>query len=341
VASPGDQPRSVYDHAGGRRFRARDALIAITVACVLLILFEGSSIRHQGEEMDPGLQRSFVLAVGHPAGWLADRLPLADIGDDATAWLSPDDNLGNEPGFDARRAAVGATAGGVPPVSPDSFDPLALGAKPKPRPLHTLLVTGDSMVMPLDQELARRLAGSGVKTIREAHVGTGISKSILVDWGKLSAHQVKTDKPDAVIVFIGANEGFPMRAGGAGEVQCCGPAWAAEYASRVRLMMDTYRRAGAARVYWLTLPAPREGDRADIARAVNAAIGVGAVPYRAQVRVLDMGSIFTPGGRYRDAMDVSGEQTIVRESDGIHLNEVGSKLAADAVMASMKRDFTW
>jgi hypothetical protein len=337
-----EQPRSVYDHTGGRRFRARDAVVAISVACVLLILLEGSSIRHQGEEMDPGVQRSLVLAVGRPAGWLADRLPLADVVDDATAWLSPDDNLGNEPGFDSRRAAAaGATAGGVPPVTQDSFDPLALGAKPKPRPLHTLLVTGDSMVMPLDQELARRLAGNGVKTIREPHVGTGISKSILVDWGKLSEHQVKADKPDAVVVFIGANEGFPMRSETGGEVQCCGPPWAAEYASRVRQMMDSYRRAGAARVYWLTLPAPRDGDRAVIARAVNAAIGVGAVPYRSQVRVLDMSSIFTPAGRYRDAMDVGGQQTIVRESDGIHLNDTGSKLAADAVMASMKRDFQW
>jgi lysophospholipase L1-like esterase len=336
----GPQPRSVYDHAGGRRFRARDAVVAIAVACTLLLLFEGPSIRHQGEEMSPGVQRSLVLAVGHPAGWLADKLPFADIAHDATAWLSPDDNLGDEPGFDAKRAATGVAAGGLPPVTQDSFDPLALGAKPKPRPLHKLLVTGDSMVMPLDQELARRLAGTGVKTVREAHVGTGISKSILVDWGKLSAHQVRADQPDAVVVFIGANEGFPMRGAGGGEVNCCGPPWAAEYASRVRQMMEAYRRGGAARVYWLTLPAPRSGERASIARAVNAAIGVGGVPYRAQVRVLDMGAIFTPGGGYRDSMDVDGEQTIVRESDGIHLNDAGSKLAADAVMESMKRDIS-
>jgi lysophospholipase L1-like esterase len=340
MAVTGQEPRSVYDHAGGRRFRARDAIVAIGVACALLTLFEGSSIRHQGEEMNPGIERSVVLAVGRPAGWVADRLPLTDIAHDATAWLSPDDDLGNEPGFDSRRVA-GAAAGGIPPVSQESFDPLALGAKPQPRPLHTLLVTGDSMVMPLDQELARRLAGSGVRTIREPHVGTGISKSILVDWGKLSAHQVKTDKPDAVVVFIGANEGFPMRAAGGREVRCCGPPWAAEYASRARQMMDSYRRSGTARVYWLTLPAPRSADRAEIARAVNAAIGVGAVPYRAQVRVLDLDSIFTPGGRYRDAMDVGGRQTIVRESDGIHLNGPGSKLAADAVITEMKRDFEW
>ena len=31
------------------------------------------------------------------------------------------------------------------------------------------------------------------------------------------------------------------------EVECCGPDWAALYATRVRTMMDTYRRDGAAR----------------------------------------------------------------------------------------------
>ena len=48
------------------------------------------------------------------------------------------------------------------------------------------------------------------------------------------------------MVFIGANEGYPMPAPGGGEVSCCGPAWAAVFAQRARQMMDTYRRGGEA-----------------------------------------------------------------------------------------------
>jgi hypothetical protein len=107
----------------------------------------------------------------------------------------------------------------------------------------------------------------------------------------------------------------------------------------VRRMMNTYRRGGRARVYWLTLPAPRERDRQEIARAVNAAIEVGAQPYRAQVRVLDMEEIFTPGGDYRDAMEVEGRRQIVREPDGIHLNGRGAGIAADAVLEAIRQDF--
>jgi hypothetical protein len=141
-------------------------------------------------------------------------------------------------------------------------------------------------------------------------------------------------------MFIGANEGFPLPAGpGKKDVECCGPEWAALYATRVRTMMNTYRRDGAARIYWLTVMTPRDGDRAEISRNVNAGIFAAAAPYRSQVRVLDTVPIFTPGGKFRSSMEVDGEDTIVRDSDGIHLNDTGAKLAADAVMAAIDRDF--
>src|SRR3712207_8526623 len=42
--------------------------------------------------------------------------------------------------------------------------------------------------------------------------------------------------------------------------------------NRVRQLMNTYRRAGTARVYWITVPTPRDPDRQEIARTVNASI---------------------------------------------------------------------
>jgi hypothetical protein len=76
-----------------------------------------------------------------------------------------------------------------------------------------------------------------------------------------------------------------------------------------------------------------------VARSVNAGIEVAAQPFRAQVRVVDMAALFTPGGRYRDAMTVGGRRQIVRENDGIHLNETGAQVAADPVLTAIRRDF--
>jgi len=71
---------------------------------------------------------------------------------------------------------------------------------------------------------------------------------------------------------------------------------------------------------------------------VNAAIGVAAEPWRAQVRVIDSVPIFTPTG-YRAAMDVDGTETIVRRADGIHLNDAGAGLLAKAVLARVVQDW--
>jgi len=320
-----------FDAEGLRRFSARDAVVAVATVSLLLILFEGAAIRRAGERMEPGPGRVLVLLVGKPAGWLADRLPLAPVADDATAWLSPDDDL----------PVTGRASGaGNGRVTAAAFDPGELGARPPARrPLRRLLVTGDSLSTPLDNELARRLAPRGVEVVREPHLGTGISKSFVVDWSRLALGQVRKRRPDATVVFIGANEGFPIAEDGT-EVECCGADWAAAYANRVRTIADTYRQDGAARVYWVTVPTPRDPDRGRIATVVNAAIAVAVAPWRAQVRVIDTVPLFAPEG-YRDAIEVDGKATIVRESDGIHLNATGAEVLADTVMAELGRDHTY
>jgi lysophospholipase L1-like esterase len=281
----------------GRRLTSIDALKVVAVTVVLLVLFEGTALRKAGEEMQPGWERDVVLAVGKPVGWVADRTPLHEV--HPFSWVSP--------------GSGGTRAGGSG--------------------RHTLLVTGDSLAMPLDVEMARRLAGKGFRVVRDPHVGTGISKSLFVDWGKLSSRQVRKDRPDAVVVFIGANEGFPI-----GSAQCCGAPWKNAYTARVTRVMDNYRRDGKAKVYWLQLPLPRDDERQEIARAVNEAIAEAAKDHPDEVRVLDMARTFTPNG-YRDAMTVDGQKRLVRDPDGIHLNETGAGVAADQVQQALRRDF--
>jgi lysophospholipase L1-like esterase len=57
------------------------------------------------------------------------------------------------------------------------------------------------------------------------------------------------------------------------------------------------------------------------------------------VRQLDAGAILTPDG-YRDSMPVDGVDTVVREPDGMHLNEAGAQVLAKAIAAQLVADFT-
>jgi lysophospholipase L1-like esterase len=328
-----------FDEQRLRRFSARDAVLAMALIALLLLVFSGGSVRNAGEEMNPGVGRDLVLAVGKPAGWVAEQLPFADIGHTLTGWLSPDTKLvgATFAAAPTTRAGGGASAA----VTPDWFEAAALGEPQPKQRLHTLLVTGDSLSTPLDLELGQRLAPAGVDVIRDPHLATGISREDLVDWAQLSATQVAEHHPDAVVIFIGANEGLPMPGPGGQEVSCCGPAWAAIWANRARQLIDNYRQNGAAKVYWLTVPTARDPDRKPITDAVNAAVLAAAAPWRSQVRVVDDAAIFTPGDRFRNAMEVEGRETIVREPDGIHLNQTGAGLAADQVEEALERDFTY
>ncbi|MDX6625196.1 MAG: uncharacterized protein QOE56_185 [Solirubrobacterales bacterium] len=338
-ASRDDSLMERFDEQRLRRFSARDAILATALIAFLLLVFSGGSVRRAGEELNPGIGRDVVLAVGKPAGWVADQLPFSQVGHTLTGWLSPDTKLVGA-GFAAAGSNGGQGAGGPSAVTPDWFEGAALGEPEPKRKLGTLLVTGDSLSTPLDQELGQRLAPDGVNVVRDPHLATGISRDDIVDWAKLSATQVAADHPDAIVIFIGANEGLPMPGPGGEDVGCCGPEWAAIWANRARQLMDNYRQGGAAKVYWLTVPAARDPDRRPIVDAVDAAVYAAAAPWRSQVRVLDMGAIFTPGDRFRNAMEVDGSETIVREPDGIHLNRAGSAIAADAVEAALNRDFT-
>src|ERR1700730_13512900 len=107
-----------FDRTGTRKFRARDAVIAVAVAVVILILCAGGSIKKQGEEMNPGIGRDLVLAVGKPAAWVAGQLPFHSAAHTATAWLSPDQNLSG-PGTFVTAGSASTTQ--VQPVTPDAF----------------------------------------------------------------------------------------------------------------------------------------------------------------------------------------------------------------------------
>ena len=334
---PDDSRINRFDDPGVRHTRARDGVLAIAVTALLLIVFAGGAVRSAAEAIDPGIGRDLVEAVGEPAGWIADELPFADARAELTDPLSPDTELVGT-GFDEPGSEP--TGQGPSPVTPDHFDAFELeSAEPDPtQPLERVLVTGDSMSVPLDSELARRLSEDGVETTRDPHLGTGISRTDLVDWRRLSATQAR-EEPDAVVVFLGAGDGYPMPGPDGREVECCSPEWAAIYANRARRVMDNYRRDGAARVYWLTVPTPRDEDRARITRVVNAALEAAAAPWRSQVRIIDTVPTFTPGETYRDSMEIDGREQVVRESDGLHLNQAGAAVAAGLVEARLDRDF--
>jgi hypothetical protein len=205
-----------------------------------------------------------------------------------------------------------------------------LRAKPPGGRLR-ILATGDSMIQIVDSFMRERVRPATLRS--DARVSTGISKPVLLDWRKHARDQVAGIHPDVTVMFLGANDGFPMAG-----VDCCGMPWIAEYARRARGMMRTYARGGHGRVYWLLLPAARGGLFRETFPAVNAALRLAATGLEDDVRLVELDEVFTPGGRYRKSMRIDGKRVRVRQSDGVHLNTTGAELAARLVVEAIRRD---
>lgn len=194
-----------------------------------------------------------------------------------------------------------------------------------------LLATGDSMIQIIDSDLAARLTRATVRS--DAHISTGISKPFMLDWVKLAQRQARSRRPDVTVVFLGANDGFPI-----GDAACCGTAWVAAYARRVGQMMDAYRRGGAGRVYWMLLPPPGRAAFARVFTAVNRAIRLAARSAGPRVRLIDVGAVVAPGGHFRRTITYRGRTVVVRQDDQVHLSTAGAAIATDLIVAALRRD---
>jgi hypothetical protein len=128
----------------------------------------------------------------------------------------------------------------VPPAGEQLLDTHAVSqpafTPEPPRPAFTrsgrlrLLATGDSMIQIVDGYLKSRL-GRATTVRSDARIGTGISKLAELDWSRTARGQASDFKPDVTVMFLGANDGFPMMTPAAASVVCCGSGWVAEYAA--------------------------------------------------------------------------------------------------------------
>src|SRR3954454_22549960 len=104
-----------------------------------------------------------------------------------------------------------------------------------------VLASGDSMIQIVDDFLRDRLEPHHLHVKFDDHVGSGLSKPFQLNWPRHARRVANRYRPRASVVFLGANEGFPLRRHGE-RVDCCSRAWTLAYASRVRKMMRALER---------------------------------------------------------------------------------------------------
>jgi hypothetical protein len=188
-----------------------------------------------------------------------------------------------------------------------------------------VLAAGDSEIQVLDGFLRDRLKRFGASVISDDHIGTSIGNPEIFDWPRHARATARTVRPDVTVMFLGANDGFPLRSPRGTQVVCCGPAWSHELARRTRDMMRSYSRDGLGRVYWMLLPPPRKAVFAKVFEAVNRAYEEAARSLPDTVRIVDLRQTFP-------------DPNTGRQADGVHLSTDSARVAAAVIERAMRLD---
>jgi hypothetical protein len=202
-----------------------------------------------------------------------------------------------------------------------------------------VLSVGDSLGVDFGGPFVNDLAATGVvNAVLDAHVDTGLSRPDYFDWPAELGADLARYQPQAVVVFLGAND--PQNFVDGGTALAFGsPAWSAAYGRRVAAFMQQVTSTGA-RVLWVGMP-PMSDPVLNAKMQTLDAVYQSEAAGRPGVTYLSSWPVFSdPEGSFAQYLpDSSGNQVAVREPDGTHISPAGAERLAEAVIAAMDR--TW
>ena len=200
-------------------------------------------------------------------------------------------------------------------------------------PLRVLEI-GDSLGIDLGDQLEAQLDATAMASTVVASVGdSGLSNTAYLDWPGHLAGLLATDRPQIVVVFMGANDDQGLYVNGIATAPDT-LAWVAAYSRRVDDLVHEATGSGT-RLVWVGMPlmanpalnAAMQREDAIYARETA---DVPAALYVSSVAVLD------PAGVYEtDGEDLSGRQGALRTPDGVHLTPAGAGVLARAVISAV------
>jgi hypothetical protein len=302
--------------------------VVVVVALAIATVFNSQAIVRAGEGMRPGPTRDVVLSVGRPidsvAGFIGLHLPRKglDLAFDQEGKTASGTELETGSAAILERKAE-------QPAKPAWRQPTAA------RPLD-VLVTGDSEAdlvgLRLNDLDARGLLD--IETV--ARNGTALTNPGFFNWELNAEQEVSARDPDAVVMLIGANDGFNVDVGG--ELHAPGtPEWETEFARRVAVVMRTFGGDGERPVYWVPPPTARDETFDDIYRSENRAVARAAESVEG-ARYIDVYSTINDG-EYTDQVRIDGRKVLGRQSDGIHFNRDGALVPAQKILDAMEKDY--
>ena len=197
-----------------------------------------------------------------------------------------------------------------------------------------VLEIGDSLGIDLGDQLKAQLDTTAIASTTVAAVGdSGLANTTYLDWPDHLASLLDTDRPQIVVVFMGANDdqglyvnGIPSAPGTL--------AWVEGYSQRVDTVLHEATSSGA-RVVWVGMPLMVNPALNTAMQRENAIYereteGSSAALYVSSIAALDASGVYETDGE-----DISGRPVALRTPDGVHLTPAGAGVLARAVIRAI------
>jgi hypothetical protein len=301
-------------------------LVVVVVALAVAALLNSEAIVRAGEGMGNGPTRDAVLWLGRPlddvAGAVGLHLPREGL--DLAFGQEPKTQAGTE----LERGSTAILRRHARPArhyrQPTRADPL------------DVLVTGDSQAEFVGQRMLDVAPDGLLHVDVVARNGTGLTRPEFFNWEVNAKQEIANRRPDAVVMVMGANDGFNVVVDGSGYGPFT-PEWETEYARRTAVVMRELGSRGRRPVYWAPPPTARDEEFNRIYRVQNFAVSraAEAVPGARYVDFYDR----VGNGRYRNVTRIDGREVVSRQPDGVHFTRDGALAPARLVVESMARDY--
>jgi lysophospholipase L1-like esterase len=353
--SPTTLPPDRPPPAPRRAYPAGRAIAIVLLALLFAALLDADSLVASVSSERFGRARSIELALVKPFRWVSDSLGL----NLPHRWLADvagtnQPNLGTVPsdtslntGADVSSATTGTTPLLTPtpwirvPRSKRTVPTKVVSAPRTPRlptaaaPV-TVWLAGDSMIGELANAFIGHVTGNAaVRAFEDMQIGTGLARPDVYNWPAAVAKELQQKQPpDVVVLTFGANDDQDMMAGSHYLVRAT-PAWQAEYAHRVALVMNEVAGSGRLLV-WVEVPPVARPRLQQTDQIIDRILRQQAATHHG-VLLVDPGRVVAPGGHFTQYLPAPGGQQVqVRDPDGVHVTPAGADRVLPLLLAAIR-----
>ena len=201
----------------------------------------------------------------------------------------------------------------------------------------SVLVAGDSISFDVGAGLTGQLAGTGLRVINRGKPSSGLSVPAFYDWPAHLAQFMASDKPDVLVVLLGANDAQGLYVGGHAAAFAT-PAWCVEYQKRVASVLNV-ARAVHVPVLWLGPPQMRDPLYDSRVAFIGTLIAKVIAADPNAMWVSTRNALTTAPGHFELSAPVNGVLEQIRTADGIHPTRVGQNLLATFTIDVLRSKF--